>query len=308
MYILDGPNDFEKYIYLKNILEKQKIDGNFYHKKYNLNELENFNNLKYEIFNKSLFSNNIIFILVIDNFNENINEFLENLIKTDDLPNEVIVKINNTTLKSKNSLIEHKNYINFKTLNDYQLTIWTNNYLKDQKLKINQDAFKLLTKFVIKNQYDLYHEVNKFKNFNHEITLENINKLSLIKEKFSVFDLIDNVFNNNIKNAIKIFKSLLEEKLSVAELIATFSWYLMVLQLIKNSDNDLTFIANQTKININTLKRNKSVADNFSKVALKNIIDDLIEVDKLSKQIKINSVQAMEAWFLRIDFLRQKND
>ena len=82
----------------------------------------------------------------------------------------------------------------------------------------------------------------------------------------------------------------------------------MVLQLIKNSDNDLTFIANQTKININTLNRNKSVADNFSKVALKNIIDDLIEVDKLSKQIKINSVQAMEAWFLRINFLRQKND
>ena len=307
MYILDGPNDFEKDIYLKNILEKQKLDGNFYHKKYNLNELENFNNLKYEILNKSLFSDNIIFILIIDNFNESINQFLENLIKVDNLPNEVIVKVNNSTLRSKNTLVNHKNYINFRTLNDYQLTIWANKYLKDQKLKINQETVKLLIKFVIKNQYDLYHEVNKFKNFNHEITLENIKNLSLIKEKFSVFDLIDNVFNNNIKNAIKIFKSLLEEKLSVAELIATFSWYLMVLQFIKNSDNDLFFIADQTKININTLNRNKHVADDFSQVALKNIIDDLIQVDKLSKQIKINSVQAMEVWFLRINLLRQNN-
>ena len=136
MYILDGPNDFEKDIYLKNILEKQKLVGNIYSKKYNLNELENLNNLKYEILNKSFFSAEVIFILIIDNFNEVINDFFNDLIKIDDLPNEVIIEINNTTkLKTKNVLVSQKNYINFKTLNNYQLVIWANKYLKDQKLK-----------------------------------------------------------------------------------------------------------------------------------------------------------------------------
>ncbi len=302
MYILDGPNDFEKDIYLKNVLEKQKLIGNIYSKKYNLNELENLNNLKYEILNKSFFSAEVIFILIIDNFNEVINDFFNDLIKIDDLPNEVIIKINNTTkLKTKNVLVSQKNYINFKTLNNYQLMIWANKYLKDQKLKIDRDAIKLLVNFVIENQYDLYHEVNKLKNFNQEINIEIIKKLSFIKENFSVFDLIDNVFNNKLKNSIRIFKSIVEQKISLAELIAVFGWYLTVLQLIKNSDS-LSVVADQTKINLNTLNRNKTVADNFSKTALRNIINDLIEIDKLSKQIKIDGMQALEVLFLRISF------
>ncbi len=302
MYILDGPNDFEKDIYLKNILEKQKLVGNIYSKKYNLNELENLNNLKYEILNKSFFSTKVIFILIIDNFNEVINDFFNDLIKIDDLPNEVIIKINNITkLKTKNMLVDQKNYINFKTLNNYQLMIWANKYLKDQKLKIDRDAIKLLVNFVIENQYDLYHEVNKLKNFNQEINVEIIKKLSFIKENFSVFDLIDNVFNNKLKNSIRIFKSIVDQKISLAELIAVFGWYLTVLQLIKNSDN-LSVVADQTKINLNTLNHNKTVADNFSKAALRNIINDLIEIDKLSKQIKIDGMQALEVLFLRISF------
>jgi len=185
------------------------------------------------------------------------------------------------------------------------LAQWIKNTVNENKGVIDQKATNYLLNNFSKNQYDLYHEINKLILFDKKICVENIQKICLPKNNFNVFNLIDEVFNGQLEKSFFILNDLLNQNIVIPEIISTISWYLTILQLlIDNSSYSLNDISNKADIKFGILSKNQIVARHYTKNSLSKIIDQIFRLDYLSKNININLKQATEVLFVEISFLK----
>jgi len=306
MYVLDGNNNFEKDQYINKLVQDNNESfGQLSVVKYNLNEIENLDNLKLSLLNNNLFSRNLIYILSIDILNEPLIKFIEDINQLPETDN-LVLKVDLTKYKTLINLF-HKtnNYHLFKQFSDIELAQWIKNTVNENKGFIDQKATDYLLNNLSKNQYDLYHEINKLILFDKKICVENIQKICLPKNNFNVFNLIDEVFNGQLEKSFFILNDLLNQNIVIPEIISTISWYLTILQLlIDNSSYSLNDISNKADIKFGILSKNQIVARHYTKNSLSKIIDQIFRLDYLSKNININLKQATEVLFVEISFLK----
>jgi len=306
MYVLDGNNNFEKDQYINKLVQDNNESfGQLSVVKYNLNEIENLDNLKLSLLNNNLFSRNLIYILSIDILNEPLIKFIEDINQLPETDN-LVLKVDLTKYKTLINLF-HKtnNYHLFKQFSDIELAQWIKNTVNENKGVIDQKATNYLLNNFSKNQYDLYHEINKLILFDKKICVENIQKICLPKNNFNVFNLIDEVFNGQLEKSFFILNDLLNQNIVIPEIISTISWYLTILQLlIDNSSYSLNDISNKADIKFGILSKNQIVARHYTKNSLSKIIDQIFRLDYLSKNININLKQATEVLFVEISFLK----
>jgi len=306
MYILDGNNYFEKDQYIQKLIDdnNQKF-GQLSVIKYNLNEIENLEEVKLKVLNNNLFSSNVIYILLIDFLTETLIKFVEELNQLSETDN-ILLKVDLSKSKKLINLFNQtRNYRLFKSLSDIELSKWIKSLVNKNNGVIDQKSVTYLLNNISKDQYYLYHEINKLILLDKNISLENIQKICLPKSNFNVFNLIDEAFSGQINKSLFILNDLLRQNVLIPEILATIGWYLNVLQLlINNSNYSLGEISNKSGIKLGLLSKNQFVAYRYSKNGLSKIIDQIFQIDYLSKNTSINLKQAIEVLLIEINFLK----
>ena len=151
------------------------------------------------------------------------------------------------------------------------------------------------------NMLNLINEIRKLIEYageNGTITVEAIDKLSIRELDAVIFDLTDNLGQKKIVEALQILKELLYNKEPIQKILITLYNHLKKIYL--------TILANEYNVNIAealSLKPNqmfltskyKRQASYFKKQELKNILQQLIDLDYKSKQGKIDVNVGLEA-------------
>lgn len=206
-FLLYGENeglkeDITKKIFIKNFKgEILKLDEK--------EVLENYDKTLEELQNKSLFNDEklIIIFRVTNKILDFIKEFVIKKI-------ENVKLVLNAGLLEKNSKLrsffeKEKNTVctPFYEDNQQTLSIYANNFLKEKKIKISQEAINIVIERAGGDRINLNNELKKIESLSlskKNISTEDILKLTNLSGNYNIFELVDNYLAKNKKKVSKI--------------------------------------------------------------------------------------------------------
>ena len=159
--------------------------------------------------NKSLFNEEKLTIITrsTDKILKFINEIKERNIQKI----KIVINSNNLDKKSKLRTLFEKEKdlicIPFYEDNDKSLSIISQNFFINKKIKISQEIINLLVSRSRGDRGNLVNELNKIENLiitKKNISIEDILKLTNLSENYSVFELAENYLTKNKKQVSKI--------------------------------------------------------------------------------------------------------
>ena len=185
----------------------------FLHKKvFNYDESEIINNLddfKEEILNKSFFENEKL--VIISRSTDKICKIIEEIIekKVEDLAIIIISGALEKKSKLRNLFEKNKDTIciPFYEDNDRSLVSIVQNFLKEKKIQISNESINLLIQRCRGDRINLYNELQKIESFSKnkkKIDIEDIAKLTNLRENLNFNELVDNVLAKNLKKTLYI--------------------------------------------------------------------------------------------------------
>ena len=148
---------------------------------------------------------------------------------------------------------------------------------------------------------NLINEIRKLIEYageNGTITTEAIDKLSIKELDSVIFDLTDNLGQKKIKEALQILKELLYNKEPIQKILITLYNHLKKIYLTILADEYNVNVAEALSLKPNQMfliTKYKRQASYFKKDELRNILQQLIDLDYKSKQGKIDVNIGLEA-------------
>ncbi len=204
-------------IYGNNDGIKEDIINNFYIKdfkgetlKYDENEvLNNIDEFKISLFNKSLFQNDKL--IIISRATDKLIDFINDIIEKELSDIKIIIKSSVLEKKSKlRTLFEkEKKTVCIPVYSDESraLSSLVYNFIKESNLKLSQEIINILIERSRGDRIFLKNELVKLKNLSFtkkKISIEDIKKLSNLAENYSVFELSDHYLARNSKKVSNI--------------------------------------------------------------------------------------------------------
>lgn len=133
---------------------------------------------------------------------------------------------------------------------------------------------------------------------NGEITKEDIEKLSIKELDSVIFDLTDSLGQKNIKEALRILKELLYNKEPIQKILITLYNHLKKIYLTKLADEYKADVAETLNLKSNQMfliSKYRKQSTYFKKEELRNILQELINLDYKTKQGLIDINVGLEA-------------
>lgn len=244
-YLLYGT---EKYLIdkeIKNIIDKSKVDD-INISKYDLEEntikeiLEDANTISLFSSNKLIIVDNAIIFNRVQNKKIEDIELLEEYLKNSNNDTTVIFIDRNEKIDSAKKLVKliKENGV-IKEFNALK-NISSNVKAMFEDYKIGNDAINLLMTRVGNDLELIYQEVEKLKIYkieDKEITVKDVEDLTVENINVDIFKFVDDIINKNKKSAIRTYKELLklnEEPIKIVALLASkFRLMYQASQLIK---------------------------------------------------------------------------
>ena len=171
--------------------------------------LTNIDDFKQNIFNKSFFENDKL--IIINRASDKILGIIEDIIDNDITDTVIILKSGALEKKSKLRNFFEKNK---KTIispfyeDNYQsLSIITQNFFKEKKIKISPQNINLIVERSKGSRMSLKNELEKIESFSFKkisIEFDEIAKLTNLVENYSVSELADQCLAKNKKKTLKI--------------------------------------------------------------------------------------------------------
>jgi len=212
--------------------------------KYNENEiLENTNNFESLIFNKSFFDENKL--IIVNGSTDKILPLIKDVLEKK--PEDVDIILKSKALEKKSKLrtyFEKNNYVNivaFYDDNRQTLLTQTENYFKNQKIKISHESLNLLIERSRGNRIILNNEIEKIINYSaskKNLKLEDLIKITNLAEDYDTGEIVNQYL---LKNRKKITTLINENSFSPTDnilLLKTFLYKLKRLKKIKLESND----------------------------------------------------------------------
>jgi DNA polymerase-3 subunit delta len=212
--------------------------------KYNENEiLENTNNFESLIFNKSFFDENKL--IIVNGSTDKILPLIKDMLEKK--PEDVDIILKSKALEKKSKLrtyFEKNNYVNivaFYDDNRQTLLTQTENYFKNQKIKISHESLNLLIERSRGNRIILNNEIEKIINYSaskKNLKLEDLIKITNLAEDYDTGEIVNQYL---LKNRKKITTLINENSFSPTDnilLLKTFLYKLKRLKKIKLESND----------------------------------------------------------------------
>lgn len=221
---------------IKNIL-KPGLTGNIYtyDESEILNDIENF---KETIFNKSFFENEKL--IIVNRVSEKIKIIMEEIIEKN--LRDVFIILTSGVLEKKSKLRNffEKNkeliIVPFYEDNNQTLSLIAQKFFQEKGIKISQQNINLIIERSKGERTNLKNELEKIENFyvnKKKIDIEDILKLTNLAENYSMSELVDNCLARNKK---KTFNIINENNFSTEDnilLLRTFLYKLKRLRKIK---------------------------------------------------------------------------
>ena len=221
---------------IKNIL-KPSLTGNIYtyDESEILNDIENF---KETIFNKSFFENEKL--IIVNRVSEKIKIIMEEIIEKD--LRDIFIILTSGVLEKKSKLRNffEKNkeliIVPFYEDNNQTLSLIAQKFFQEKGIKISQQNINLIIERSKGERTNLKNELEKIENFyvnKKKIDIEDILKLTNLAENYSMSELVDNCLTRNKK---KTFNIINENNFSAEDnilLLRTFLYKLKRLRKIK---------------------------------------------------------------------------
>ena len=212
--------------------------------KYNENEiLENTNNFESLIFNKSFFDENKL--IIVNGSTDKILPLIKDMLEKK--PEDVDIILKSKTLEKKSKLrtyFEKNNYVNivaFYDDNRQTLLTQTENYFKNQKIKISHESLNLLIERSRGNRIILNNEIEKIINYSaskKNLRLEDLIKITNLAEDYDTGEIVNQYLLKNKKKKANLIN---ENSFSPTDnilLLKTFLYKLKRLKKIKLESND----------------------------------------------------------------------
>ncbi|MGN1295110.1 MAG: DNA polymerase III subunit delta [Bacilli bacterium] len=164
-------------------------------------------------------------------------------------------------------------------------------YFQKKGVKITQEALDLLLSKIGDDCSTFIQESEKLCLYKKEIDVNDVHLLVPTPLEQNAFLMIDNLINNRINSAIKIYRDLLvlkEEPIKLINLLATqFTTYSQICYLYKNMKLSQEEIANKLSIHP---YRVKLACRNFVRLSYDNLLNILNYLQKLDNDIKTMKV------------------
>ena len=256
-----------------------------------LNKIETFKEM---LFNKSFFEDNKL--IIIKRASDKILDLIKEVVERnpDDIKFIITCGILEKKSKLRNFFEKEKETISipFYEDNHQSLSIFTQNFLKEKKIKLSNENINLIIERSGGNRINLLNELEKISSFSNKkqkIRIGDINKLTNLTENYSISELVDYCLAKNKRKTINILN---ENNLKDDEnilILKSFLYKLKRLKLIKNQINkniDQILISFRPPI----FWKDKDIIKQQLKVLSLSEINYLIlRVNNLELQIKKNN-------------------
>ena len=191
---------------------KNNLKPNLYQKVFKYDESEIINNLndfKEEILNKSFFENEKL--VIISRSTDKLYKIIEEIIekKVEDLAIILISGALEKKSKLRNFFEKSKNAIctPFYEDNERSMISITQNFLKEKKILLSSQSINLIIQRCGGDRVNLYNELQKIEIYSKnkkKIEIEDIAKLTNLSENLNLNDLVDNTLAKNLKKTLYI--------------------------------------------------------------------------------------------------------
>lgn len=156
---------------------------------------------------------------------------------------------------------------------------------KAYKVSIDDATLKYFVECIGSNMQDLINEIRKqieYAGENGIITKETIDLLAIKQMESVIFDLTDSLGKKDIKQAMTVLKNLLYAKEPIQKILITLYNHFKKLYITKLAINQNKNIAESLELKPNQtflVSKYKTQANYFQQTELKQIIDELINLD-----------------------------
>jgi len=277
---------------------KNNLKPNLYQKVFNYDESEIINNLndfKEEILNKSFFENEKL--VIISRSTDKLYKIIEEIIekKVEDLAIILISGALEKKSKLRNFFEKSKNAIctPFYEDNERSMISITQNFLKEKKILLSSQSINLIIQRCGGDRVNLYNELQKIEIYSKnkkKIEIEDIAKLTNLSENLNLNDLVDNTLAKNLKKTLYILN---ENNFAPEDTI-------LILRIFLNKLKRLLKIKSQVKTKDNI----ENVINNFKPPVFWK------EKEILKKQVGILSYQDIKDLIIKtnnLELIAKKN-
>ena len=164
---------------------------------------------------------------------------------------------------------------------------------------IKENTAQYLIECVGTNMEDIINELRKLIEYagkGNEITAKDIDSLTVKKVESVIFDLTDNLGKKDIKNAINVLHNLLYSKEPIQKILVMLYNHFKKLYIVKISEG--LDIAQALKLKTNQIflvRKYQNQARFFGKEELRNLLEELINLDEKSKNGNIDLNVGLES-------------
>lgn len=230
---------------------------------------------------------------------EKINYLIENI----NDQTEVIFKESKFDKRSSlyKTLKKLRDFKEFNDLDEYTLSKWITDEVKEQNGSISSADAKYLVQRIGLNQFKLKNELSKLLCYSEKINKQTIDLLTERSPQSTIFELLDAVFNGNKKKAIEIYKEQRKLKEEPQKILGLLNWQLHIFAIIKAAgDKQSSSIASDAKLNPYVVSKSANLVRNLSLNEIKKLVNKSLELDKASKTKSIDIDDAVQNFLITI--------
>ncbi|MBC7708054.1 DNA polymerase III subunit delta [Polaromonas sp.] len=181
------------------------------------------------------------------------------------------------------------------------LAAWLVRAAKDKGGTLRSNDARYLIDRVGLNQQMLSNELEKLLLRDNVITRETIDLLTDPTPQSTIFQLLEAAFAGQAERALKLYQEQRALKVEASQIIAMLAWQLHILAVIKAAGNrSAADIAAAAKLSPYVVQKSTAIAKQLSMAELKQLINDLLDIDLKSKRSNLDVDEALQNYFLQV--------
>ena len=190
-------------------------------------------------------------------------------------------------------------YREFPELDRNGLARWLVTAAKAQGGTISQTDASYLVDRAGASQQLLQNELDKLLLNNSTVTKQIIDLLIEPTPQSTIFELLEVAFAGNTKRAMQLYAEQRALKVEPQQIIAMLAWQLHILALIKAAGSRAPdLIAREAKLNPFVVRKSSAIAHKLSPAKLKQLIADLLTIDRRLKREALDADEALQNYLL----------
>lgn len=198
-------------------------------------------------------------------------------------------------------LLTTTDFRQFNELSEQELAGWLVEHAKSQGARLTRAEASFLIARVGPNQQMLAQEIGKLAQFSSQISRQSIAELVAAAPQSTIFDLVDAAFSHNGRRVMELYHQQRQLKVDPNQIIAMLTWQLHMLALVLAAPGQAPKqIAARAKLSEFPIKKSQRLAAGLSKTRLKEVVDELLQIDSRSKQQSVDLDQALQTFLLKL--------